>query len=63
MPADCSGCGAYVESVRHRDANGLPLCLTCAEKEPFLEISAFDSGQGHEHAKVKKTRSGDKRPL
>lgn len=60
---NCVRSGSEVKIVHHRQPNGSTLCRTCAEKEPIVEISASDSGKGHEDLGLEKKRPGMKKPF
>jgi hypothetical protein len=59
----CTRCGEQVEVVHNRNVNGSPLCVTCAEGEPAVQVFVSDSGKGHEDLALKKKRRGEKMPF
>lgn len=61
MSSICTRCGEQVEVVHHKDVNGFPLCVTCAEGELAVQVFVSDSSKGHEDLALKKKRGGEKR--
>ena len=54
---------ASLASVHHRKPDGAPLCLTCASREPVVDVYDTETALVHEDAAIKAKRSDEKEPF